>query len=76
MKTGREVRKGSCSAPILFNLCCQYLTKKAPEEDGDIKIGEHVIQTVKYADDLVLLTAEETVLQGMTKTQTEIGRYY
>jgi hypothetical protein len=76
MKTGRGVRKGSCLSPILFSLCSKCLTKKALEEHGDIKIGEHVIQTVKDADDLALLTTEEMVLQGMTKTQTEIGRSY
>jgi hypothetical protein len=31
---------------------------------------------VKYADDLVLLTKEETVLQGMIGRIIEIGRYY
>jgi hypothetical protein len=31
---------------------------------------------VKYADDLVLLTKEETVLQGMVDSLTEIGRSY
>jgi hypothetical protein len=31
----------------------------------DLKIGRKVINTVKYADDLVLLAKEETVLQGM-----------
>jgi hypothetical protein len=58
MKTGRGVRKGSYLSPILFNLCCKCLTKKALEEYGDIKIGEHVIRTVEYADDLVLPTSE------------------
>jgi hypothetical protein len=29
---------------------------------------------VKYADDLVLLAKEETVLQGMIDRLTEIGR--
>lgn len=52
------------------------VTKKALEEYGDIKIGEYVIWTLKYADDLVLLTTEETVLQGMTRTHAEIERYY
>jgi len=31
---------------------------------------------VKYADDLVLMTKEETVLQGMIGELTEIGRCY
>jgi hypothetical protein len=31
---------------------------------------------VKYADDLVLLAKEETVLQGMVDRLSEIGRRY
>jgi hypothetical protein len=31
---------------------------------------------VKYADDLVPLAEEETVLQGMIERLTETGRYY
>jgi hypothetical protein len=31
---------------------------------------------VKYADDLVLLAREETVLQGMVDRLIEIGRQY
>jgi len=31
---------------------------------------------VKYADDLVLMAKEETVLQGMIDKVIEIGRYY
>ena len=53
-----------------------YAASALPRKYGDIKIGEHVIWTVKYADDLVLLTTEETALHGMTKTHNEIGRYY
>jgi hypothetical protein len=37
-------------------------TKEAVEGFGDFKIGEQVIRTVKYADDLVLLAKEEMVL--------------
>ena len=31
---------------------------------------------MKYADDLVLMVKEETVLQSMTDKLTETGRYY
>jgi hypothetical protein len=31
---------------------------------------------VKYADELVLMAKEETVLQGMIDKLTEIGRWY
>jgi len=43
---------------------------------GDFKVGGQIIQTVKYADDLVLMAKEETVLQGMTDKLIETGTYY
>jgi hypothetical protein len=42
-------------SPILFNLYSKCLTKEALEGFGDFKIGGQIIQTLKYADDLVLL---------------------
>jgi hypothetical protein len=35
-----------------------------------------VIRTLKYADDVVLLVKEETVLLAMIKRLIEIGRCY
>jgi len=64
-KTGRGVRQGSCLSPIMFNLYSECLTKEALEDYGDFKIRGHIIHTVKYADDLVLLAKEEEVLQDM-----------
>jgi hypothetical protein len=75
VKIGRGIRQGICLLPILFNLCSEYLTKEALEGFGDFKIGQ-VIRNVKYADDLVLLAKEETVLQGMVDRLIEIGRRY
>jgi hypothetical protein len=46
-------------------LYSEYLTKEALDGLGDFKSGGKIIQTVKYADDLVLMAKEETVLQGM-----------
>jgi hypothetical protein len=60
---------------ILFNLYSEYLTNEALEGSADFKIGQ-VIRTVKYADDLVLLAREGTVLQGMIDRLIEIGRRY
>jgi hypothetical protein len=40
-------------------------TKVSLESLGDFKIGGPVIRIVKYADDLVLPTEIETVLQGI-----------
>ena len=35
-----------------------------------------IFHTVKYADDLVLMAKEETVLQGLINKLIEIGRCY
>ena len=54
-----------CLSPILFNFYSECLTKEAVDGLGDFNIGGKIIQTVKYADDLVLMAKEEKVLQGM-----------
>jgi hypothetical protein len=57
-------------------LYSECLTKEALDGLGDFKLGGQIIQTVKYADDLVLMAKEETVLQGMIDRLIEIGRCY
>jgi len=59
------VRQGCRLSPILFNLYSECLKKEALDELGDFNIGGQIIQTVKYADDLVLMAKEGTVLHGM-----------
>jgi len=76
VKIGRGVREGCCLSPILFNLYSECLTKEALEGLGDFKIGGQIIHTVKYADDLVLLTKEVKVLQDMIDKRIEIGKCY
>ena len=76
MQIGRGVRQGCCLSPILFNLYSECLAKEALDGLGDFNIGGQIIQTVKYADDLVLMAKEETVLQGMIDKLIETGRSY
>ena len=75
MQIGRGVQQGCCLSPILFNLYSEC-TKEALDGFGNFKVGGQIIQTVKYADDLVLMAKEETVLQGMIDKLIETGRYY
>jgi len=74
VQSGRRVRQGCCLSLILFNLYSEYLTKVALDGFGDFNIGGQIIQTVKYADDLMLKAKEETVLQGMIDKLIEIER--
>jgi hypothetical protein len=60
----------------MFNLYSKCLTKEDLEGVGDFKIGEQIIHTVKYADDLVLMAKEEKVLQDVIDKLIEIGRCY
>jgi hypothetical protein len=76
VEIGRGVRQGCCLSLIMFNVYSEYLNKEALEGFGDFKIGRQVIGTVKYADDLVLLAGEETLLQGVVDRLSEIGRRY
>jgi len=76
VQIGRGVRQECCLSPILFNFYSECVIKEALDGLGDFNIGGQIIQTVKYADDLVLMAKEETVLQSMTDNLTEIGRCY
>ena len=58
---------------ILFNLYNEYFSSDALEGVGDFKTGQ-LIRIVKYADDLVQLAKEETVLQGMIDRLIETAR--
>ena len=72
VQIGRGGRQRCCLSPILFNLYSECLTNEALDGLRDFNIRGQIIQTVKYADDLVLIAKEETVLQGMIKL-IEIG---
>ena len=71
-----ELDKDAVFSPILFNLYSECLTKEALGGLGDFNIGGQIIQTAKYADDLVLMAKEEKVLQDMTDKLIETGIYY
>jgi hypothetical protein len=57
-------------------LYSECLIKEAVDGLGDLKIGEQIIHTVKYAVELVLMAKEEVVLQDMIDKLIGIGRCY
>jgi len=57
-------------------LYSECLSKETLDGLGDFNIGGQIIQTLKYADDLVLMAKEETVLQGMINNLIETGSCY
>jgi hypothetical protein len=59
-----------------FFLYSEYVTQDALEGLGDFKVKGQIISTVTYADDLVLLAEEETILQSMIDKLIEVGRGY
>jgi len=76
VQIGRGVRQGCSLSPILFIFYSECLIKEALDGLGDFNIGEQIIEIVKYADDLVLMSKGETVLQGMIDKLIEIGSCY
>jgi hypothetical protein len=71
IKIGRGVRQGCCLSPLLLNLYREYI-----EGLGDFEVGGQIICMVRYADDLVVLAKEETILQSMIDKLIEVGRGY
>jgi predicted nucleotidyltransferase len=63
-------------SPRLFNLYSEYVTQEALEGLGDFKVGGKIISMVRYADDLMLLAKEGTILQSMIDKLLEVGRGY
>jgi hypothetical protein len=63
-------------SPLSFNLYSEYVTQKSLEVLGDFKVGGQIISTVRYADDLVLLAKEETIIQSIIDKVIEVGRGY
>jgi hypothetical protein len=76
VKIGRGIRQRCCLSPLLLILYSEYVTQEALEGFGEFKVGGQIISMVRYADDLVLLAKEVTILQRMIDKLIEAGRSY
>jgi hypothetical protein len=73
VKIGRGSRQECCLTPISFNLYSECPTRVTLEGFGGLKIGAQIINTVNYADDLVLLVIDQTQ-QGNVESFEYLGR--
>ena len=64
VKPGRGVRQGNSLSPVLFNLAMDRTLKKLPASTG-VMVGEHGVNHLAYADNVVLLAEIKTGLQHL-----------
>ena len=65
------VRQGCILSPLLFNIFLCDLVKKIQSLGGKINIGSNSVNSLFWADDLVLLSENEEGLKGMLKILEE-----
>jgi hypothetical protein len=71
VRGGERVRQGRCFTPILFKSIQRELYQQKL-----LKNWKFQSRRKSNADDLVLPTEIETVLQGMIERLIEVGKYY
>ena len=66
-KIGKEVRQGCVLSPCLFNLCTEYIMRKAglDEAQARIKIAGRNIKSLRYANDTSLMAESEEELKSL-----------
>ena len=64
---GKGVHQGCMSSPWLFNLYAEYIIRNAGLEEAQagIKIAERIINTLRYADDTILMAESEEELKNL-----------
>ena len=65
------VRQGCVLSPLLFNLFLTDLAKKFEAMDGKIELNKTGINSLFWADDLVIFAKSQEDLQKMLKTLEE-----
>ena len=70
---GKGVHQGRILSPCLFNLCAEYIMRKAglKETQAGIKIARRNINNLGYADDTTLMAESEEELKSLLKKVRE-----
>jgi Reverse transcriptase (RNA-dependent DNA polymerase). len=63
-------------SPISFNLYGEYLMKEALAEVGDFKIGEKIINKVRFVDNMAIIAITQEELQDMVNRLFNTGGRY
>ena len=66
-KAGKRVQEGCILSPCLFNLCAEYIMRKAglDEVQAGIKIVGRNINNLRYVDDTTLMAEREEELKSL-----------
>ena len=75
---GRGTRQGCPLSPLLFNIYIQELLNEALECNTDgIKVGGHLVQAIRFADDQAMVAntvkALQRLMDALDKTSEEFG---
>jgi hypothetical protein len=71
-----ELHKDAVCHQFYSTYIVNMLPRKLLKVLGDFKVGGQTISTVRYADDLLLLAKEETILLSIIDKLIEVGREY
>ena len=74
---GRGVRQGCTLSPLLYNLYDEAMMRKALYEvEWGIKVGGHMIKTVRFADDKAMVASSEKGLQELMDNINRMNQEY
>ena len=67
LQIGKGVCQGCILSPCLFNLCTEYIMRKAglDEAQARIKIAGRNIKSLRYANDTILMVESEEELKSL-----------
>ena len=68
-KIGKGIRQGCILSPCLFNLYAEYFMRNAglDEAQAGIKIADRNINSLRYANDITLMTESEELKSLLTR---------